>query len=244
MTLRLITIPISHFCEKARWALDRSKLAYREEAHLQALHYVATKAVGGGITVPVLVHPGGVLSDSKDIVRWVDQQAELGLYPSDQRGDVEQLETELGRVLGVVSRLWVYDALLGERDLALQYNRNGLPSWQRAIFPALYPLAVVFLRRRLAISDDAVASARRRVSQVFDDIAARLSDGRPFLMGDSFTAADLTFAALSAPVLLPRAYGVPLPLLREVPRDFRLHVEALREHPAGQFALRMYAEER
>ena len=30
----LITIPISHYCEKARWALDRAGVAYRERAHL------------------------------------------------------------------------------------------------------------------------------------------------------------------------------------------------------------------
>ena len=30
----LITIPISHFCEKARWALERAGLPYREERHV------------------------------------------------------------------------------------------------------------------------------------------------------------------------------------------------------------------
>ena len=28
---RLITIPISHYCEKARWALERAEIPYREE---------------------------------------------------------------------------------------------------------------------------------------------------------------------------------------------------------------------
>ena len=35
--LRLITIPISHYCEKARWALDRAALAFREERHVQGV---------------------------------------------------------------------------------------------------------------------------------------------------------------------------------------------------------------
>ena len=26
---RLITIPISHYCEKARWALERAEIPYR-----------------------------------------------------------------------------------------------------------------------------------------------------------------------------------------------------------------------
>jgi hypothetical protein len=36
-----------------------------------------------------------------------------------------------------------------------------------------------------------------------DDIAARLADGRPFLLGDAFDA-DLAFAALTAPCILLR----------------------------------------
>jgi glutathione S-transferase len=36
--LRLITIPISHYCEKARWALERAGLPYREERHVQGIH--------------------------------------------------------------------------------------------------------------------------------------------------------------------------------------------------------------
>jgi glutathione S-transferase len=30
MTIRLLTIPISHYCEKARWGLERLGLAYHE----------------------------------------------------------------------------------------------------------------------------------------------------------------------------------------------------------------------
>ena len=50
----LITIPISHYCEKARWALDRAGIPYRERAHLQAIHWFAVRRAGGARTVPVL----------------------------------------------------------------------------------------------------------------------------------------------------------------------------------------------
>ena len=41
-----------------------------------------------------------------------------------------------------------------------------------------------------------------REGAVFDSVGERLADGRPYLMGDRFTAADLTFASLSAPARL------------------------------------------
>ena len=52
---RLLTIPISHFCEKARWALERAGLAYREERHVQGVNRIVSKRAGGHGTLPVLI---------------------------------------------------------------------------------------------------------------------------------------------------------------------------------------------
>src|SRR6187455_2623113 len=81
----LITIPISHYCEKARWALDRTGVRYREQAHLQLIHWFAARRAGGGRTVPVLVCGDRVLADSADIVDEADANAPegQGLYPED-----------------------------------------------------------------------------------------------------------------------------------------------------------------
>src|SRR3954453_7965673 len=71
----LVTIPISHYCEKARWALDRAGVAYEERRHLPALHVVAVRRAGGR-TAPVLVCPyGDVVGESADIVAWADARA-------------------------------------------------------------------------------------------------------------------------------------------------------------------------
>nr|WP_293103382.1 glutathione S-transferase N-terminal domain-containing protein [Okeania sp. SIO2F4] len=50
---RLITIPISHYSEKARWALDRLKITYKEEPHVPVFHRFATMKYDGS-SVPVL----------------------------------------------------------------------------------------------------------------------------------------------------------------------------------------------
>jgi glutathione S-transferase len=71
-----------------------------------------------------------------------------------------------------------------------------------------------------------------------------LSAGRRFLIDDRFTAADLTFAALAAPVLLPERYGSPLPPPEAMPDAVSREVWRLRDHPAGIFAARLYREER
>ena len=68
MVLRLVTIPISHYCEKARWALERADMPYREERHIQGVHQVAARRAGGGKTVPVLVTDDGAIGESQEIL--------------------------------------------------------------------------------------------------------------------------------------------------------------------------------
>src|SRR3954453_21680817 len=62
---RLFTIPISHYCEKARWALERAGLAYVEERHVQGVHRFVSRRFGGAGTLPVLVTPDGVFDQSE-----------------------------------------------------------------------------------------------------------------------------------------------------------------------------------
>lgn len=54
MKPRLVTIPISHYCEKARWALERAGIDYEERRHLQLFHYVPAILAAGGISAPAL----------------------------------------------------------------------------------------------------------------------------------------------------------------------------------------------
>ena len=98
--------------------------------------------------------------------------------------------------------------------------------------------------RHLDISPATAAESEREVREVFDAVAERLADGRPYLVGERFTAADLTFAALSAPMIMPPEYGVPLPTPDELPAEMAATVRELRAHPAGAHALAMFRDER
>jgi len=74
---RLITFPVSHYCEKARWALARLNIFYIEERHAPLFHRMATGRVGGK-SVPVLIAGAQVFTDSKDILNiWIRSPQKL-----------------------------------------------------------------------------------------------------------------------------------------------------------------------
>ena len=100
------------------------------------------------------------------------------------------------------------------------------------------------MRRGMNITPAKSAQSREKLQALFADVGAELADGRRYLCGDRFTAADLTFAALASPVLLPDGHPVIRTAWARVPPAMQAEITAFRETPAGEFALRLYREER
>jgi len=246
--MKLITIPISHFCEKARWALDRANLAYVEEQHLQLFHMLPVWRARGKRTTPVLVTADAVYPDSHCILKFADSvsPAELRLYPDnhEQRREVLQLENAWDRRYGVDTRLIGYDVFFSMGRSMLGANDGHAPRWERLALRAMFPVGKRFMVSRLKVTPKRVQRAKDTVAQEMDKVAERLSDGRRYLTGDQFTAADLTFAALSAPLFGVDGYGAELPDWRQLPGELHDMVAAYREHPAAKFVQRIYDDER
>jgi glutathione S-transferase len=244
----LITIPISHYCEKARWALERAGVPYRERPHLQLIHWVAVRRAGGGRTAPVLVCGDTVVADSADILAWADERApaDRRLYPDDPAlaDEVRALARGFDERLGPEGRRWMYHELSGRRDIATGYATTGVPAWERYVLALGYPVLGPLIGRYLHITPATAAQSAVEVRATFDEVGERLADGRRYLVGERFTAADLTFAALAAAVLMPPEYGVPLPQPDELPAAMAATVRELRAHPAGAHALAMFRQER
>jgi glutathione S-transferase len=246
--LRLVTIPISHYCEKARWALERAGMPYREEPHVQGIHKVASRLAGGKGTVPVLVTPYGSIGESEEILAWVDAglPAEQRLFPpdADDRREVRAVCRRLDEVLGPRGRRLMYVHMLSRPDFALRFNNAGVPGWEDRVIRRGFPFFRGLINRVLEIRPGIEREDEAVVWEELDFVAGLLSDGRPHLCGDRFGAADVTFAAMAAPLVVPPVYGTPLPQPEILPADTAALVERAREHPAGRYALGLYADYR
>jgi glutathione S-transferase len=248
--LRLLSIPISHYCEKARWGLECANLEYVEVRHIQLLHYASTLWHARSLYAPVLLTPSGPITGSTSILRYADAHghARHPLFPRDTESAarVANWAALFDSVVGVQSRRWFYHVgfqeLGGEGMLALA--AQGTPRWQTPLARLLMPLAKRYLRARLGINAERVDRGLTELRSVFERVGSELSNGRKYLVGDRFSAADLTFAALAAFVLMPPQYGVRLPAVAELPASMRRTVSEFRSTRAGEFALELFERER
>jgi glutathione S-transferase len=254
VTLRLITIGFSHYCEKARWALDRAKLDYVEESYAPLQHIPAVRRAGGK-SVPILVDTdtGEAFRDSTDIIREIDRRRpEAGLLPSDPalRAEALAIEDDLDENLGPATRRVGYFFLVhrgGER-FGREMLSGATTGTARAVVSLTYPAIAWAIAKALKVDEAGYKRSLAKGEEVFERIGARIeaahAEGRSFLVGDRFSVADLTFAALCTPLLQPRNSGWPMPPRALLPPDAAALSDRFARTPAGIFALRLYETER
>jgi len=251
---RLITLAFSHYNEKARWALDRYGIEYREERHMPFFCSMAVAAATRGrggtadrassrFSTPVLLlGDGRALTDSTAIVAFAASN-DPSFFPNDE---VTSLVDHYGDHLGPYTRALAYWHVLRHPGMIEQLADDNVGRWEARAFRMLVPFARPNLKRLLNLSEALRDKAMTRMREELDAAAVRLKTS-PYLCGARFTAADLTFAALLSPVLCisrKEGFSAVLPSLDDFDEEARAIVEETRAHPAGRFALRMFAEER
>ncbi len=233
--LKLHTFALSHFSEKARWLLDASGTDYVEEAWVPFLHIVKALVKGGrgATTVPVLDTGTVCVQDSTRILLWLaEHRAPFSPLPSDPalRAQVLEVEDRFDRVGSHVIR-YAYSRALADPRMVDLWTLDATPL-QARLMRAAFPLLKFVLSKKLKLGDAAaVASSERKFAEALAWLAEQTSDGRQYLVGTQFTAADITAASLLAPIACPDQHPV------YSRADFRDGIAPLRAKWAGHPAL-------
>jgi cytochrome P450/glutathione S-transferase len=245
---RMLSIPVSPYCELACWVLDRLGIPYEEECHAPVFNVIASYRYGGGSVVPLVDTGETVLQDARQVVNYYDARTPAGRRlwpePSKARSEARELFDFFFETFGTAVRAWAYAYMLPQRRSTVRAWVARVPWWERVAVQILYPLLAAALRKNLALKPDTIIQQQQVIESGLAMVDLRLADGRRFLMGEMLTAPDLALAALAAPMLLPLEYSGPLPTMDEVPIPMRDAIIKWRARPAGRFILRIYHEER
>jgi glutathione S-transferase len=243
---RLITIAISHYCEKVRWALDWLNLPYQEESHAPPFHRKHTRLYNG-TSVPVLVTKEKNFVDSTEILHYLDSISEdKKLYPSDRqlRQEVESLEELFDTQLGINSRRLVYSFLLKKPLIVPTFLGINTPWIERIGCAIAFPVTLQRIKKIYEVTPEKTTQSLQEIKEIFEIVDRRLAQGNKYLVGNNFSAADLTFAALASPLVRPNNHPFYSSKMPNLSDEFAALVLELRTTLAGEFALRLYRDYR
>lgn len=235
----------SHFNDKVRWALAWKGLDCRRITYLPGPHIPALRKLFGQPQTPVLVMDDEVIAGSAAIIARLETlRPEPPLYPEDpgHRDAATRWVHRLDADLGPATRATLFAHLLGEPGYLCRIFADGKPLLKRALYRATFPFARPMIARGNGVHQPRLVSeAQAQTRSLLDEIAAAVN-ATGYLVGDQFSVADLTAAALIAPLCEPDCDDMRRPFPR--PAAFSAFIEAWREHPACRWAEQQYREHR
>jgi glutathione S-transferase len=222
----------SNYNEKARWALDFKGVRHRRKSLMPG----GPRAMGfsrGGGTLPVVDLDGRRIVDSTDIIEALEEtRPDPALYPAEpeERSRALELEDFFDEYAGHDMRRLGFCEARQNLGFALAFMTTDQPRVKGAIgrtglrvgFPGVWR----YMSSRYAFDEDAVKQSRETLIAALERIESERS-GRDYLVGDRFSVADLTAAALLYPLVWPPEFQYELP----DPPSWEF-LEPMQDHPA------------
>ena len=180
MDLELIELYPSPYSERVRWVLESKRLPYRRRNYQPIAEEAALREKTGLSTVPVLFADGELIGDSNAAVEWIEkQQPSPALLPAGaaERSQIRAFELAASEALAPWARL----AFIG--------NAKKMD---------IQPLADHFAAK-YGWTPEKEAAGGKLLRALLGDLSQAV-EGRRYLVGDTFSRADVTVAAMLATV--------------------------------------------
>ena len=194
----LYQFSFSHFCEKARWALDYKGKTYTIKNLLPGPHLNVVKKLAPKTCVPILVDAATTVQESSAIIDYLDER-----YPSkpltpgdaDLAREAREWEAYLDEEIGVTIRAWFYYHTLPIKTSALTFLLYDGPWYGGFLYALIFPKVRGAMIKGMDINPETTKRSEERLIDGLSRLNSTIQERR-FLVGDSFTRADLTACAL------------------------------------------------
>jgi glutathione S-transferase len=229
----------SNFNEKARWALDYKRVPHVRRSLLPGGPRAMAFSLRG--TLPVLDLDGERIVDSSRIIAELERRyPQPPLYPEDpaERAAALELEEFFDEEAGHELRRAAFYEWRSSPGFVSGLLTTGRGRGVRTAMRAMLPGALIYARRRYRIYPADAERARIKLSDALDRIRAEQKPSG-YLVGENFTVADLTAAALLFPLAMPAELQYSYPQLPDW-GTMRTHAE----HPAVAWVHEMYRRHR
>lgn len=235
----------SHYNEKVRWALDWKRVPHRRRSLLPGPHGPVVAWLTGKTETPVARFGGRVIAGSAAIIDELERRVpEPALYPTDP-GLCEEalaLARHFDDEVGPVVRRGVFGHLLEDPGYVCRMFASDRSGLVQAGYRALFPVTRVVMARSMGIRGGAsIEAACDATCRALDLVAERGGPGG-HLVGDRFSVADLTAAALLAPAAAPDHPEMSLPEPR--PEALRRWLARFAGHPGAAWVRETYRRHR
>ncbi len=235
----------SHYNEKARWGLDWKGVSHERTTYLPGPHAPLIGRLSGQPQTPVLVIDGAVIGGSGAILaelerRWPDRP----LFPADPalRAKAAAICDELDREVGVAVRTVLFSEMIHEPTYLCSVFAEGKPWLVRTLYRATFPLARGMVAKGNGLVDPANVAHSFDVTARALDRVARDTEATGYVVGDAFTVADLTCAALLAILTAPPHPDMHRP--EPVPERVAALLARYERHPAIAWVNETYRRHR
>jgi glutathione S-transferase len=239
-------IEVSHFSEKARWALDHKSVEHERRTPTPGMHIPVALWLthARAATLPILELDGERIAGSDAIIAALEHRfPEPSLYPRDarQRRRALELAACFDHELGPYTRRLAFHELRRDPERWAQIAARMAPALVARLGPLSLPYGRAFAAVRYgAGSEEAAERARRKIRAALERLEAEL-DGGDYLVGERFTVADLTAAALLGPVVMPPEAPA---LTDSMPQPYERFRATLRERPAYRWVQEIFRRHR
>lgn len=217
MSRLLYQFPISHYCEKVRWAMDHKGLEYKIKNLLPGFHLRTTQKMAPKSYLPILIDSSDKgsqqLQNSHIILNYLDETyPDKSLTPADPELLQQALEWEkyCDVEIGVHVRCYCYHHLLSHPKIIVPILTQGSPWLSSLLFKVSFSKIEKIMRKVMRINRESALESEKHIQQAIDKLHA-VYQSRDFLVGSQFTRADLTAASLLAPLIMPAGYGLDWP---------------------------------